>query len=279
MPWTAYNYQVGDEGGAFTNLLDHATVVRILSEGMPGRRGSNPIIPYRDGAYSEPFKFLGAGTILLDVVLRYTNAAGVITHADGAAGHAYENLSALKDLLGWGGRSRRMLRRDVPHQGAVETRIECVAGVESIEQRYRFTFALRMIDGVWRDQALTSDTQASIAFAAMPFAYTIATGGDYEITDPKITLTCVADGAAPSIEQTAVNEKISVAGSFTAADVIVIDLDRDRAITLNGTRYALVTPDRAWWMRLLPDTAALGMELDASSGTWTVLLEYRDKWL
>jgi len=277
MVWTAYSYQVGDEGGTFTDVADYASVVRILSEGMAVRRGDNTVVPYQDGEYSEPFKFLGARTMMFDVQLRYTDASGAITHADGAAGHAYENLSELKRLLGWGGRSRRMLRRTAPHQGAVETRIECVSGVEAIDARYRFTFFLRAIDGVWRAQTLSTDTQASKS--VFPHAFTIATGGDYEITDPKFTFTCVADGVAPSVEQTAVSEKISVAGAFVASDVIVVDLSRDRAVTLNGARYGSVSPNRAWWMRLLPATAALGLSLDADSGTWTLATEYRDKWL
>ncbi len=273
-----YTYQAGDDGGSFTDLLDHAKVVRLLTEGFAGRRGTNVQIPYRDGEYSAPQKFLMSRNLLLETQLRYTNAAGAITHGNGAAGHAYENLAALKELLGSGSENLRMLRRNDPDGGAVETAIECLFNVEAIDRRFVFTWILRQLDGLWREQALTSDTEAGIVFGA-PHAYTIATGGNHPIGDAKFTFTCVADGSAPSIELDVAGDKISVAGAFVAADVIVVDLARDRVITKNGTRYASVSPNRGWWMHLPHDTAALGVTLDADSGTWTMLIEWRNKWL
>ncbi len=272
-----YNYQAGDDGGTFTALSDYAKVVRLLTEGFSGRRGLNVPIPYRPGEYSEPRKFLMARNLLLETQLRYTDKDGVVIHSNGEAGHAYENLAALKELLGAGSNNLRMLRRNDPNAGAVETAIECLATVDATDRRYVFTWILRQLDGLWREQALTSDEEASIA--AFPHAYTIATGGNHPIGDAKYTFTCVADGSAPSIELNVAGDKISVAGAFVAADVIVVDLARVRVITKNGTRYASVSPNRGWWMRLPHDTAALAMNLDADSGTWTMKIEWRNKWL
>ena len=62
-------------------------------------------------------------------------------------------------------------------------------------------------------------------------------------------------------------------------DVIIVDLARDRVITLNGTRYASVSPNRAWWMRMPADEAALGLNFDADSGTWDMDIDWHNKWL
>lgn len=272
-----YGYSVGDEGGSFTSLAQFAHGVRVLNEGGAVRRGTNPIVPYVDGEFSEAFKFLDARTLLLDVNLRYTNAAGAVTHTDGEAGHAYENLSELKRLLGWGGRNRRVLRRTAPHQGAVETRIECIGGVEPSDARYKFTFGLRQIDGIWQAQTPSTNQEASVS--VFPHAFTIDTGGDYEIGDLKITLTCVSAGSNPSVTLDGKNETITVPGSFSASDVIVVKPGRDPIFTLNGSRYAGITGNRAWWIRLPYGATSEAMTLDADSGTWTLDLEWRDKWL
>lgn len=276
MGWD-YAYQIGDEGGSFTDIIDYCRTVRLLTEGFSGRRGRNPTIPYRDGEYSFPQKFLNAKPMLLETHLAYTDAAGAITHTNGSEGHVYENLYALKSLLGAGSNNRRYLRREDPHAGSIETLVECLPTIEALDRRYIMTWILRQLDGMWREQALQSDTEASIA--AFPHAYTIATGGNYAIADAKITFTCVADGNAPSLALDVAGDTISVAGAFTAADVIVVDLARDRVITLNGDRYGAVSPNRAWYFRMPEDTAALGLTLDADSGTWTVLIEWRNKWL
>lgn len=276
MVWSVFDYQAGPAGGPFVDLLDYCDDVRLPSEMDSPKRGQNLTIPHRDGEYSQPFKFRSAGTFLLDCMVSYTDPSGVITHADGSPGHVFENLQALKRLLG-GNDKLVTVRRTAPHMAAVEALCEYLGGLRSAGPRMRFVFPMRLVDGVWREQSLQSDTQASIS--SFPFAYTIATGGDYAIGDPKITFTCVAAGTAPSLELTASGDKISVAGSFATSDVIVVDLGRDRIITLNGSNYTSVSPNRAWWMRLPPDTASLGLELDADSGTWTVLVEWRNKWI
>jgi len=275
MGWT-FAYQAGPESGPFIPLLNYCDNVRIPSETDAPKRGSNFDIPYRDGEYSQSTKYRRAGSFLLDCMVSYTNPSNAITHVDGAPGHVYENLQALKTLLG-GNDQPLFIRRTVPHMGAVETVCEYMGGIRAAGPRMRYVFPMRMLDAAWREQTLQTDTQASIA--AFPFVYNIVTGGDFDIADAKITLTCVANGAAPSIEIPATGDKITVAGSFVATDVIVIDLGRTRAFTLNGSTYTSISSNKAWWMRLPSSTAALGMSLDATSGTWTVKIEWRNKWL
>lgn len=276
MVWTSFGYQAGPVGGAFVNLLDYCDNVRIPSEMDSPKRGNNPSIPYRDGEFTFPAKFRQAGTFMLDCMVSYTDSIGNITHVDGEAGHVIQNLQSLKRLLG-GNDNLVAVRRSMPHIGAVEAVCEYMGGIQAAGPRMRYVFPMKLLDGTWREQALKSDTQASIA--VFPHAYTIATGGDHKIGDLKITFTCVADGSAPSLKLSVDGDKISVAGAFVATDVIIVDLSRERAITLNGSRYGSVSPNKAWWMRLPPDEAALGMTLDANSGTWTVQIEWQNRWV
>lgn len=276
MAWN-YLYQAAPEGSAFESLDDYCTSIRIVGEGMSGKKGSNPTIPYRDGEFSFPQKFFGAGIIALDVVIRYTDPLGFVVHDNGQAGHVHENLAALKSLLGWGRDELVMLRRTDPHAGLVETRVECLTPIQASGPRIRYVFPLRMVDGSWREQTLQTSTVSSIS--SFPHNYTIDTGGNFMVGDPKITFTCVADGNAPSLELDDAGDKISVSGAFVSSDVIIVDLGRTRAITLNGSRYGSVSPNRAWWMRLPPDNATLDLNLDADSGTWTCKIEWRNRWL
>jgi hypothetical protein len=272
-----YQYSVGDLGGSFTSLSQYATV-RTLSEGMGSRRGSNPVIPYRDGEFSDPFKFLDAHTVLLDMNIHYHNGSGIVDHPNGAAGHAHENASAIKNLLGYGSRNRRVLRRVDPNAGNVEALIESLSPMENQEARYKFVAILRLVEGSWRDQAATTDTQSSIS--AFPHAFTdIDTLGNAEIGDAKFTLTCVSAGTNPSISNDVTGETIFIPGSFSASDEIIIDLATPRSFTLNGSRYAPVNANRGWWIRLPYDTTGVPMTLDADSGTWTLVTEWRNRWL
>jgi len=276
MVWSTYAYQAGPVGGSYVDLLDYCDDVRVSSEMDAPKRGFNPSIPYRDGLFTFPQKFRSVGTMMLDCLVSYTNKSGLVTHADGQAGHVHENLQALKRLLG-GNDELVVIRRTAPHMGAVEAVCEYFGGITASGPRMRFVFPMQMMDGTWREQVVSTDTQASIA--VFPHAYTIATGGDYPVGDAKFTFTCVADGNAPTVELDVAGDKISVAGAFVAGDVIVVDLARDRVVTLNGVRYGSVSPNRAWWMRLPPDEAALGVTLGADSGTWTLKIDWRNRWL
>lgn len=275
MAWSAYSYQAGPVGGSFTDLLDYCTHVGIVEMDSP-KRGSNPSVPYRDGEFTFPAKFRAAGTIMLDCIISGTNSSGGITHEDGEEGHFYENKANLLRLLG-GNDAIFALRRSTPHMGDMEAICEYMGGVQPSGPQFRYAFILRLLDGLWREQTLQSDEEASIS--SFPHAYTIATGGNYKVGDAKLTFTCVADGNAPSFELDEAGDKISIAGAFVASDVIIVDLARDRVITKNGARYASVSPNRAWWLRLPPDDATLDVILDADSGTWTMKVEWRNRWL
>ena len=83
---------------------------------------------------------------LLETHLRYTDPSGIVTHGNGAEGHAYENLAALKELLGAGSNNLRMLRRNDPHAGAVETAFDCLLGTDATDRRYVVTWISPQLD-------------------------------------------------------------------------------------------------------------------------------------
>ena len=93
MAWQTSDYQY-DLGGV--DPFDYCTSFRIVTEGMAAREGINFKVPGLHGEQSYPFKMFEGRNVIIDTVLRYTNAAGAVTHANGAAGHVYENLAALK---------------------------------------------------------------------------------------------------------------------------------------------------------------------------------------
>jgi hypothetical protein len=123
MVWTAYNYQAGPKGGSLTALSNYCTAVRVIDEGSPGFRGGNVPIQYLHGAREVPHKFTDEGLVGLEVHLRYTSSAGTITHADGAAGHVYDNLENVKRLL-YGDMEMVTLQREAPDYGTVQIDVQ-----------------------------------------------------------------------------------------------------------------------------------------------------------
>ena len=87
MAWTDWTYKAGSPEGTLESLSDYCLSVRIVAENIVGKRGKNPTVDYRHGEWSSPRKYIRAANVTLETVLRYTNSAGVVTHADGAAGH------------------------------------------------------------------------------------------------------------------------------------------------------------------------------------------------
>lgn len=168
MSWT-YDYE-----GQSTDLLDHCTAVTIDDESGAGKQGSNLQVGHLDGERwgAKPYAPLD---VVLKTVLRYSNSSGAVTHADGAAGHVYENLSELKKLLGASG--IKTLTRIAPDYGTVRARFEMISGPIRGEQRHVFYWPLRIPSGSWEDNSQSSATGNPPS---------VTTGGDRRIWDPEI---------------------------------------------------------------------------------------------
>lgn len=277
MSWD-YNYQVGPEGGPYVDLLDYCVDVRLVSEIDVQKQGTNVNVPFIDGEYSDPFKFRTAGVLMLDCMLRYTNPSGAVTHTDGAAGHVFENLNALKALLG-GNRLPIVLRRTAPHMGAVEAVGEYIGGVVSAGPRMRFVFPIRMLEGSWREQ--TTQTFNRLGFSSQNTANINSLDGDAEVGDANVTITCKGAGDDPSIEINPPGDKITFVGSFALNDVLIANL-RTHTFTLNGANaHSMLerTNGRAWYFRLNPAIDPSTLRINMATGTWDFVLNWNNRWL
>ena len=97
MGWQTSDYQY-DLGGL--DPFEHCTAFRVVTEGMAAREGTLFRVPGLHGEQLHPNRLFEGHNIIIDTVLRYTDGDDVVTHVNGAAGHVYENLSALKGVFG-----------------------------------------------------------------------------------------------------------------------------------------------------------------------------------
>jgi len=102
MSWTA-------DGSA---LSDHTDAVRLLTEGGNAKRGDNSLVGYRDGEWSTPVKYYQGADVLLECVLKKTDA--------------HTHLSELQKMLGKSA-GRVSLQRDDHPAGTVVAEVELLS--------------------------------------------------------------------------------------------------------------------------------------------------------
>lgn len=120
---TLWDYAIEADTEALDDYCDRVVVV---TEGMANREDSNFKIPGLEGEAFFPNKLWDSGNVILNTFLRYSDPTGAVTHTDGAAGHVYENLSALKRIFGKNGLV--LLERTVPHYGVTQMEVELIQG-------------------------------------------------------------------------------------------------------------------------------------------------------
>jgi hypothetical protein len=261
MVWTAYNYQAGPKGGSLTPLLNYCTFVRIVDEGSPGLRGGPVQIQYLEGAREVPHLFSETRLIGLECGLRYTSSAGTITHADGAAGHAYENLANLKRIL-YGDRLMVTLQREVPHQGTVQIDVKVGAPVAPSQNRFVFLFPLVAPNPFWASTTLNSVSPTP----------SIAVGGDAPVHDAEITF--AAGASSPILTHTASGATIQIQGTVPSGGVLVKTITGFAERVSGGTDYSEFLVNSKPYMLQLEAGATNSFTL--SSGTATIA--WRNKW-
>lgn len=260
MVWTAYNYQAGPSG-SLTTLSTYCTAVRIVDEGPPGFRGGPVPIQYLEGAREVPHLFSEPRLIGLECVLSYRSAAGTITHADGAAGHAYENLANLNRLL-FGDRSMVVLQREAPHQGTVQIDVKVGAPVTASQARHVFVYPLLAPNPFWRSTALNSVSPTP----------SIAVGGSAPVHDAEITF--AAGASSPTLTHTNSGTTIQVTGTIPSGGVLVKTLTGFAERVTGGTDYSEFLVNSRPYMLQLEAGATNSFTL--SSGTATIA--WRNKW-
>lgn len=193
-PWP-YGWQLGS-----LTLADVASGVRIQSEGGSAFADAPVRVPGLDGGRLDDAAPLTPLDLALRTILRWTAADGSVTHADGEAGHIYENLSKVKAQLA--GPGLATLKRTVPHIGTVRALCKLLAPPVPAEQRHIYLWFLTVPSGSWQD-----DTESNSGTAST--TPSVTTGGDRRIHDPNIrfdaagTLTHTRpDGVVETVEVT-----------------------------------------------------------------------------
>lgn len=263
MVWTGYVYKAGPLGGTLLTLTDYCSSVRIIDEGGPDIRGGDVTVQYLHGEHAVPHKFAAAGLIELEVVLRYTSAAGTITHADGAEGHVFENLSEVKRLLrGQGGLAT--LERVAPDQGTVQIDVGYRKPTPT-QNRFTYLFPLVVARPFWRSTTVQTDSSSPIAV-----------GGDAPVDDAEIDFSAAA--SSPVFTHTSspetVKPTITYTGTVPAGGVRVFTLT-GQAINITGGADCsnLVSFNKPYYLEL---NAGVSNTYTISSGTVTV--RWQDKW-
>lgn len=136
MSWT-YQY-----AAQTVSLLDYCTAVTVVDESGGGKVGADLDVAYMDGQRWVE-KTYGPMIIPLKTILRYTDKNGLVNHTNGAAGHVYENLHALKLLFEAPG--LKYLTRTDPHAGAVRAEFELAGEPVLGEMRHIFIWPLRTL--------------------------------------------------------------------------------------------------------------------------------------
>jgi hypothetical protein len=156
------------------DLLDVATFATIEDEVPSPYSDVGVQVPGRDGITFDneaPFSPLVA---TLRVHLRWTDETGAVNHADGEAGHIYENLSLLKREIN---KPAPVLTRTLPHMGAVRAIVKSNTPGFVGAQRHVYVFLLTVPSGSW---------QAATESSAVGNPPAVVTSGDRVIFDPII---------------------------------------------------------------------------------------------
>lgn len=255
-----FNYRIGG-----TALVPTFATNVIVPEVAAGVRASALPIAFRDGAYVSDEHSTDTKVAPLVVDLAGTTSAQI-----------YAAYNGLLDLV-YGG--KKTLARNDPDAGEVTA--EILAADEgrhgSGATRLRVEIPLLFTRGHWETVAASSETDLALGTSGTIGPFT--PGGTHR-TYPKFTITCQTAGSNPQIEETISGATLLLASSFVSTDVIVIDVaDRiNGGVTLNGTRAKnLLDVNRGYWMRFDPDVA-YSLAWTATSGSWDVTTEWKDRY-
>ena len=263
MSWD-WDYQAGPIG-SLEDLGTYCLNTRIVSESAAGRRGSNPVIEYRHGEMSTPRKEVRSMDLLLETVIRYTNSSGLITHADGGAGHVMENLGHLKRIFGGPIQNAlTRLQRNSPDQGTVYVDVEMLGEANPSQARHIFTWPLHAPHPFWIGAADNNN--------ATP---TWTVGGDAPIRDAVIDFTGTASD--PRVTHPASGAYIEIAGALPSGGIRV-DIGAGTCVRISGGAdwSQNLVVNKPWWMELDPGANAMAVTL--ASGAPTVTADWFTQW-
>lgn len=239
-------------------------MVRIVNEFSLGFRGNDPISQYVHGEQSSPRKFHPAANLSLEMTLLGTNTAGVITHGDGAAGHYYENFSALKALLA--GKQGQLVRleRTAPDLSTVYMDMWAVDAARSTQNRFTYAWPMRAPSPFWVGAADNGNTPT-----------TLTPAGDAPIDDMIIDFTGTAD--TPRLTHDDTGDYVEIDGALPSGGVRV-DVGAGTVVRISGGAdwSNALRVNNPWWLELDPGANAVTVTQD--SGSPTVSVDWFTKW-
>lgn len=240
------------------SLSDVATFATIEDETPSPYSDPGVSIPGRDGRQYDPEAPFSPLVVTLRVHLRWTSAAGTVTHADGEGGHIRENLSKVKAELN---KPEPVLTRTIEHVGDVRAVVKMNTPALVGAQRHVYIFPLTVPSGSWQDAAESSDS------GNPPLAVT--TTGDREISDPRLSIS--AAGATTVTLGDGTVYTITAAAGPTYP--VVVDVGAGTVLDNVGADAAGdVTFDHEHWFRLAAnETATLTTDN-------TVTVFWRNRW-
>lgn len=218
------------------DLSDVATFATIEDETPSPYNDPGVQIPGRDGRQYDSEAPFSPLVVTLRVHLRWTSAAGTVTHADGEGGHIRENLSLIKAELN---KPEPVLARTLEHIGAVRATVKMNTPPIVGAQRHVYVFPLTVPAGSWQDSTESSNSGAP--------ATGVTTTGDREISDPRVSLAAAGTFTVTKSDGT-VYTIVAAAGPTYP---VVIDVGAG-TVTDNGGNDARgdVTFDHQHWFRL-----------------------------
>jgi hypothetical protein len=181
MGWQTADYQYDLDG---LDPFDYCTSFRVITEGMAAREGTLFRVPGLHGEQLHPNRLFEGHNIIIDTVLRYTDANDAVTHVNGAAGHVYANLAAMKRAFGKTTGPVTLTRMNPDGLvGGDEFRIR-LNQIQPVEANgdvdHQFIWTARAVRPFWESTTLDSTALATGNFNP---------GGDAPVDDAIITIT------------------------------------------------------------------------------------------
>ena len=267
MSWT-YSYAIDG-----TSLATYASSVRLLSEKRAALRGRDFELPWRQGARHTVDKYYRSVTMPLEFDLRYTNGSGVVTHADGAAGHVYENMQELKALMQSG---QFVLSRTAPHMGAQKLDIEVTDEIIPTFPRFRYVALVTAVFPFWAASTATTTAQTFTGDTSMA----VVQGG--EVPHHAFTIDIFADGQPVTnvaLENSTTGQTITYGATIDAGDTVTVDIGGGTVVhDSDGNVDAALSVTHAEWMRLNVGSNTINVTSDSGTRDFDVTFTHADLW-
>lgn len=191
-----YDIEVGG-----VNLADFCDRVIVVTEAMGTKDDADIKIPGIEGVLHIPNKLWDAGNVILSTWLKYSSPAGTITHADGSAGHVYENFSELKRLLR-AGAGQINLKRIIPDAGVVHLMAESLEAPSMGDAHFHYLWPLKAAKPFWRAAGTSAISGGAFTPAGDGVVddMVISFGGDGTATIDGETIAIVGSGGAVTVD-------------------------------------------------------------------------------